>query len=69
MANKEYAVNWALAHNKKTYEEGESVSLSKEEAKPLIELGVIADSINSKKAAAELAEAEKAEAEKAEAEK
>ena len=69
MAKKNYPVNWGLSHNKKEYEEGDSVSLSEDESKPLLKLGVISEPVATKKKVAPKADAEKADAEKADAEK
>ena len=64
MAKKNYPVNWGLSHNKKEYEEGDSVSLSEDESKPLLTLGVISEPVATKKKAAPKADADKVAADK-----
>ncbi len=38
---KKYQVNWTLNHDGKKYQQGDTVELSAEQAKPLLDCGVI----------------------------
>jgi len=41
VAKKKYAVQWLLSHDGKDYPAGETITLSSDEATPLLESGVI----------------------------